>query len=37
MLVFRAGIHKTLVRMANINKEDSDQTDLGLNCFMAGN
>ena len=31
MLVFRAGIQKTLVRM--VNREDPDQTDFGLRCL----
>ena len=39
MLVFRAGIHKMLVRM--VNRKDSDQTYIGLSClsrpFLAGN
>ena len=30
MLVIRAGIHKMLVRLAN--REDYDQSDLGLHC-----
>ena len=31
MLVFRAGIHKMLVRIAN--REDPDLSDLGLHCL----
>ena len=37
MLPIRAGIDKMLVRIAN--REDPDQTDLGLQClsgFLAG-
>ena len=31
MLVFSAGIHQILVRIAN--REDPDQSDLGLHCL----
>ena len=34
MLVISAGIHKMLVRMAN--REDPDQTYLGLPCLSVG-